>query len=64
MTAQRDSAPPDANRTGRKAKQVDASNHIPLGSTIKRLILRLALWGLLSPSAANWLINTLDLRGA
>jgi hypothetical protein len=35
-----------------------------IGATVKTIIVRLALWGMLPASFAQWLINCLDLRGA
>jgi hypothetical protein len=35
-----------------------------LGATLKKIVVRLALWGLLPAGFAQWLISTFGLRGA
>lgn len=35
-----------------------------LGATLKKIVVRLALWGLLPTCFAQWLINAIGLRGA
>ena len=64
MSPKRDNALPAGYRTGRKTNKTDKTNRTPLGSWIKRFIVGLAVWGLLPPGSAQWLINSLGLRGA
>ena len=61
MTTKKKPVPGDNRETGYDTA-FDSRNHSPIRTRIKALIVSLAVWGLISPGLATWLIQRGGMR--
>ena len=54
----------DRLASGAAPKASDSRNHTPIHSSIKRAIVRLAVWGIIPAGFATWLIQRGGLKDA